>query len=47
MTEAGLRDIVLNTRIAIFPYELGAECFASTAEISREDGAISQGERAP
>jgi SAM-dependent methyltransferase len=40
----GLHDIVVNTRVVIFPQDLGAEYFSSTAENARKDGAISQAE---
>jgi 2-polyprenyl-3-methyl-5-hydroxy-6-metoxy-1,4-benzoquinol methylase len=40
----GLRDVVVNTRVVIFPQDLGAEYFASVAENAQKDGAISQKE---
>jgi SAM-dependent methyltransferase len=46
LTCAGLRDIDAKTRIVIFPQDLGAEYFGSTAENAQKDGAISQTERA-
>jgi ubiquinone/menaquinone biosynthesis C-methylase UbiE len=46
LTRAGLRDIAVNTRVVIFPQDLGAEYFASTAENAQKDGAISDAERA-
>jgi ubiquinone/menaquinone biosynthesis C-methylase UbiE len=46
LTGLGLRDVAVHTRVAIFPQDLGAEYFSSTAENAQKDGAISQAERA-
>ncbi|MDT3688093.1 MAG: methyltransferase domain-containing protein [Pseudorhodoplanes sp.] len=46
LTGLGLRDIAVHTRVVIFPQDLGAEYFSSTAENAQKDGAISQAERA-
>lgn len=46
LTRAGLRDVAVNTRVVVFPQDLGAEYFASTAENAQKDGAISDAERA-
>jgi 2-polyprenyl-3-methyl-5-hydroxy-6-metoxy-1,4-benzoquinol methylase len=40
----GFHDIAVNTRVLIFPQDLGAEYFASVAANAEKDGAISPGE---
>jgi SAM-dependent methyltransferase len=45
LTGFGLRDIEVNTRVVIFPQDLGADYFGSTAENAQKDGAITQAER--
>ncbi len=40
----GLRDVVVNTRVVIFPQALGGEYFTSTGENAAKDGTISQAE---
>jgi SAM-dependent methyltransferase len=46
LTGLGLQDVEIQTRVVIFPQDLAAEYFASTAENAQKDGAISQSERA-
>jgi ubiquinone/menaquinone biosynthesis C-methylase UbiE len=45
LTGAGLRDIDVNTRVVIFPQDLGADYFSSTAENAQKDGSITQAQR--
>ena len=40
----GLRDVAVNTRVLIFPQDLGAGYFSSVAANAAKDGAISQNE---
>ncbi len=40
----GLRDIAVNTRVVIFPQDLGAEYFSDVGDSAAKDGAISQNE---
>jgi len=42
--DAGLRDVAINTRVVIFPQQLGAEYFTSVAENAAKDKAISGAE---
>jgi hypothetical protein len=45
LPDFGLRDVAVNTRVLVFPQDLGAEYFSSVAANAAKDGAISQSER--